>query len=297
LGLQTKAVVATDLVDEKTRAAGAIVIFKPESGLLTLYPRSELAKDAAVPAGPPQSGEFSLGQLVASRADVDRIRLEGPEDVSVVATNGTVTDGPYPASKAYIGGFTVGPGSTVVSPSRLRIVRISVRGPYVSVEATPRASISSHQAATAAGTLARCSGSSWTLESRYVKSMYFIAPPSVSWCSPSAAARRDLWVGLALTASWFAIWGLYSAYTWTTDPTSVTVQVVRFYLPALGAISLLGAWLVTRIPGRAGLTSSRHHRDVRPGRMGIPRHVRSVRRPTTRLVIDVAFAQRVPAAA
>jgi hypothetical protein len=65
-----------------------------------------------------------------------------------------------------------------------------------------------------------------------------------------AVARRDLWVGIALAASWFTIWGLYSAYTWTVDPTSVTVQVVRFYLPALGAISLLGAWLVTRIPAR-----------------------------------------------
>jgi hypothetical protein len=74
-----------------------------------------------------------------------------------------------------------------------------------------------------------------------------------------ALARRDLWVGLTVAASWFAIWGLYSAYTWTTDPTSVTVQVIRFYLPATGAISLLGAWLVTRIPGRAwlaGLTST-----------------------------------------
>jgi len=74
-----------------------------------------------------------------------------------------------------------------------------------------------------------------------------------------AAARRDLWVGLALAASWFAIWGLYSAYTWTADPTSVTVQVVRFYVPAIGAIALLGAWLVTRIPGRgrrAGLISA-----------------------------------------
>ena len=74
LGLQTKGVVAADLVDEETGAAGAIVIFKLESGLmLSLYPRSELAKDAAVPAGPPQGGEFSLGQVVASRADVDRI--------------------------------------------------------------------------------------------------------------------------------------------------------------------------------------------------------------------------------
>jgi hypothetical protein len=68
-----------------------------------------------------------------------------------------------------------------------------------------------------------------------------------------AAARRDLWIGLALALSWFAVWGLYSAYTWTTDPTSVTVQVVRFYVPAIGAISLLGAWLVTRIPGPAWL--------------------------------------------
>jgi hypothetical protein len=74
-----------------------------------------------------------------------------------------------------------------------------------------------------------------------------------------AVARRDLWVGLTIVTSWFAIWGLYSAYTWTTDPTSVTVQVVRFYVPAIGAIALLGAWLVTRIPGRAwraGLTST-----------------------------------------
>jgi hypothetical protein len=72
-------------------------------------------------------------------------------------------------------------------------------------------------------------------------------------------ARRDLSIGIALALSWFAVWGLYSAYTWTTDPTSVTVQVVRFYVPAIGAISLLGAWLVTRIRGPAwlaGLTAA-----------------------------------------
>jgi len=75
----------------------------------------------------------------------------------------------------------------------------------------------------------------------------------------AVVARRDLWIGLALAFSWVAVWGLYSTYTWTTDPTSVTVQVVRFYVPAIGTIALLGAWLVTRIPGPAwlaGLTAA-----------------------------------------
>jgi len=85
LGLQTNGVVAGDLVDQDTGAAGAIVIFKLESGLiLALYPRSELAKDAAVPAGPPRSGEFSLGQLVASRAVVDRILQQAAAAGAVV---------------------------------------------------------------------------------------------------------------------------------------------------------------------------------------------------------------------
>jgi hypothetical protein len=33
--------------------------------------------------------------------------LHSPEEVSVVATDGTVTDGQYPGSKAYVGGFSV----------------------------------------------------------------------------------------------------------------------------------------------------------------------------------------------
>jgi hypothetical protein len=74
-----------------------------------------------------------------------------------------------------------------------------------------------------------------------------------------AVARRDLWVGSAVAASWFAVWGLYSAYYWTNDPSEDTLQAARFYVPAIGAISLLGAWLVTRIPGRpwlVGVTSA-----------------------------------------
>jgi hypothetical protein len=62
-----------------------------------------------------------------------------------------------------------------------------------------------------------------------------------------------------VAASWWAVWGLYSAYYWTNDPAEDTLQTARFYVQAMGAISLLGAWLVTRIPGRpwlAGLTSA-----------------------------------------
>ena len=76
----------------------------------------------------------------------------------------------------------------------------------------------------------------------------------VRWARARAdfATRRDLSVAFALGAAWLALWALYSAYTWTADDSSeVTVQVVRFYVPALGLIALLGAWLVTRIPGRA----------------------------------------------
>ncbi len=74
LGLESKGVVGTEWVDEKTGANGAIVMFKLEGGLLlNLYPRADLAKDAAIPAGPPQSGEFSLAQVVHSREAVDEL--------------------------------------------------------------------------------------------------------------------------------------------------------------------------------------------------------------------------------
>jgi hypothetical protein len=73
---------------------------------------------------------------------------------------------------------------------------------------------------------------------------------ALGWIGWRAARppRRDLAVGLALAASWFAVWGLYAGYTWTTQPGASTLQVARFYVPALGAIALLGAWLVTRLP-------------------------------------------------
>jgi catechol 2,3-dioxygenase-like lactoylglutathione lyase family enzyme len=72
LGLESKGIVGTELADETTGANGAIAMFNLQGGLLlNLYPRADLAKDAAIPVGPPQSGEFSLAQLVRSRDEVD----------------------------------------------------------------------------------------------------------------------------------------------------------------------------------------------------------------------------------
>ncbi len=61
------------------------------------------------------------------------------------------------------------------------------------------------------------------------------------------SARADFGVGTALAASWFSVWGLYAAYAWTTHPGLSSLQTARFYLPATGAIALLGAWLLVRM--------------------------------------------------
>jgi len=63
--------------------------------------------------------------------------------------------------------------------------------------------------------------------------------------------RRDAAVAAALAAGWIGIWGLYAAYDWTARTGSMPgggIHVIRFYLPALGLISLLAAWLLAHLP-------------------------------------------------
>ena len=68
-------------------------------------------------------------------------------------------------------------------------------------------------------------------------------------------ACRDFAAGLALAGSWASVWALYAAYTWTASPGLTTLQSTRFYVPALGAISLLGAWPVVRVARPAPLAA------------------------------------------
>src|SRR5262249_48226602 len=74
IGLESAGVVGTQWSDERTGANGAVAMFELDGGLLlNLYSRADLAKDAEIPVGPPQSGEFSLAQLVRSRDEVDEL--------------------------------------------------------------------------------------------------------------------------------------------------------------------------------------------------------------------------------
>ena len=67
----------------------------------------------------------------------------------------------------------------------------------------------------------------------------------------TARVRRDAVVGLVLAAGWLGLWALYSAYTWTAQAGAGGggpsgggggggIHVIRFYLPAIGLIALLG---------------------------------------------------------
>jgi hypothetical protein len=71
----------------------------------------------------------------------------------------------------------------------------------------------------------------------------------------AAVARRDLAIALVLAACWAANWLLYATYTWTAGPGLSTLQAARFYVPALGAIALLGAWPLVRVPRRPPLVA------------------------------------------
>jgi catechol 2,3-dioxygenase-like lactoylglutathione lyase family enzyme len=74
LGLDSAGMVGAEFHDDHSGAEGAIAMFHLAGGLiLTVYPRSELAKDAGVPFAPAKSGEFSIGHAVASLEDVEAL--------------------------------------------------------------------------------------------------------------------------------------------------------------------------------------------------------------------------------
>ena len=87
LGLESPGVVGTEWAGDETTPAGAVAMFRLQNGtLLSLYPRTELAKDGNVDLTSARSGAFSIGQLVGSREDVDAVLAQAQ------AAGATVTD-------------------------------------------------------------------------------------------------------------------------------------------------------------------------------------------------------------
>lgn len=67
LGLPTEGIIGTEFED------GAVVFFNMNALILALYPKAVLAKDAKVSMGPPSLAEFSIGQIVKSKQEVDAV--------------------------------------------------------------------------------------------------------------------------------------------------------------------------------------------------------------------------------
>ena len=107
----------------------------------------------------------------------------------------------------------------------------------------------------------------------------FAESAEVSQPIDPSPATIDRWIGSFLVVTWAATWVMYSAYEWTANlgggfgggraggaprfgggvgpamgaMSQPVYSTVRFYLPALGAIALLVAWLFTRMPAVIGI--------------------------------------------
>ena len=90
LGFDSTGVIGTEFAGDDITPAGAAVMFELQGGLiLALYPRTELAKDANIPLGPPKTGEFSIGHAVGSKAAVDALLAQAER------AGATLTDQPH----------------------------------------------------------------------------------------------------------------------------------------------------------------------------------------------------------
>ena len=73
LGFQSEGLIGTEFKGDENTPDGTTAVFHLDGGLmLSIYPRSELAKDALVPLTPAKSGEFSIG--TRSRAEPRSMR-------------------------------------------------------------------------------------------------------------------------------------------------------------------------------------------------------------------------------
>src|SRR5258708_32577816 len=72
LGFQTEGLIGTEFTGNQTIPDGTTAVFHLDGGLmLSIYPRSELAKDALVPLTAAKPGAVSIRHVMASRPQAD----------------------------------------------------------------------------------------------------------------------------------------------------------------------------------------------------------------------------------
>jgi uncharacterized protein len=104
LGLESPGIIGTEWPGDDKNPAGAVAMFQLENDLiLAVYPRQELGKDANIRPGPANSGAFSIGHMVSSRAEVDRILAQA------AAAGATVTDEPHDRAWGIYSGYFADP--------------------------------------------------------------------------------------------------------------------------------------------------------------------------------------------
>jgi catechol 2,3-dioxygenase-like lactoylglutathione lyase family enzyme len=100
LGLDSPGVVGTGFPGDDESPAGDVAMFELQGGLiLAVYPRTELAKDAGVRLEGPKTGEFSIGQIVSSKSEVDAVIAQAK------AAGATVTDEPHDRAWGIYSGY------------------------------------------------------------------------------------------------------------------------------------------------------------------------------------------------
>ena len=104
LGFSTDGLIGSEFKGDGNTPDGTTVVFHLEGGLmLSLYPRSELAKDASVPLMPAKSGEFSIGHVVGSRTEVDEVMALAE------SAGAAVTDPPHDRPWGIYSGYFLDP--------------------------------------------------------------------------------------------------------------------------------------------------------------------------------------------
>jgi uncharacterized protein len=91
LNLRTEGIIGTEF------EYGAVVFFELEAGLrLALYPRKSLAHDAKLPIEQPSATEFTLGQNVSSKQEVDLVMSQAEKAGAIIVK---------PAQDTFWGGY------------------------------------------------------------------------------------------------------------------------------------------------------------------------------------------------